>query len=142
VLFRLVALIFLVVGGYYAHQKYEAWREVQRRHSHIAEGLMIGAGAKTKVIEYYLEEGEWPANNAALNLAPPEEIIGNSLQSVEIMANGVVRLSYDEKSGVEDGRILLIPHGGERHLAIRWECWTDSYPDINSWAPQCEYEAP
>lgn len=141
-LVRIILLAILAAAGYYANQQYQAWRELQRQHSHIAEGLMIASAAKTRIVEYYASEGVWPSSNQQLDLAPANEIIGNSLQSLEIHSKGVIELTYDAKSGVDGGRILLLPKGDERHLAIRWECWTDSYADVNSWAPQCVYEAP
>ncbi|HEZ4799406.1 TPA: pilin, partial [Neisseria meningitidis] len=46
-------------------------------------------GQKSAVTEYYLNHGEWPANNSSAGVASASDIKGKYVQSVEVK-NGVV----------------------------------------------------
>ncbi|ENV6906953.1 pilin, partial [Neisseria gonorrhoeae] len=50
---------------------------------------MSNTSKKSAVTEYYLNHGEWPANNGAAGVANPTEIKGKYVKSVTV-AKGVV----------------------------------------------------
>ncbi|CWM86740.1 fimbrial protein [Neisseria meningitidis] len=49
----------------------------------------MAEGQKSAVTEYYLNHGEWPANNSSAGVATSADIKGKYVQSVEVK-NGVV----------------------------------------------------
>ncbi|EMT1674879.1 pilin, partial [Neisseria gonorrhoeae] len=54
------------------------------------EAILLAEGQKSAVTEYYLNNGEWPKNNASAGVAStPTDIKGKYVQSVTV-ANGVV----------------------------------------------------
>ncbi|HFC4132041.1 TPA: pilin [Neisseria gonorrhoeae] len=53
------------------------------------EAILLAEGQKSAVTEYYLNHGEWPANNTSAGVASASEIKGKYVQKVEVK-NGVV----------------------------------------------------
>ncbi|HEZ4653316.1 TPA: pilin [Neisseria meningitidis] len=53
------------------------------------EAILLAEGQKSAVTEYYLNHGEWPANNSSAGVATSADIKGKYVQSVEVK-NGVV----------------------------------------------------
>ncbi|EMT3274514.1 pilin, partial [Neisseria gonorrhoeae] len=55
----------------------------------VSEAILLAEGQKSAVTEYYLNHGEWPANNTSAGVASPADIKGKYVQKVEV-AKGVV----------------------------------------------------
>ncbi|EMT5036528.1 pilin [Neisseria gonorrhoeae] len=55
----------------------------------VSEAILLAEGQKSAVTEYYLNHGEWPADNGAAGVASASKIIGKYVQKVEVN-NGVV----------------------------------------------------
>ncbi|ENT1240095.1 pilin [Neisseria gonorrhoeae] len=55
----------------------------------VSEAILLAEGQKSAVTEYYLNHGEWPANNGAAGVASASKIIGKYVKQVEVK-NGVV----------------------------------------------------
>ncbi|ENS8316555.1 hypothetical protein C7T57_002037 [Neisseria gonorrhoeae] len=55
----------------------------------VSEAILLAEGQKSAVTEYYLNHGEWPADNGAAGVASSSSIKGKYVQSVTV-ANGVV----------------------------------------------------
>ncbi|EMT4174826.1 pilin [Neisseria gonorrhoeae] len=53
------------------------------------EAILLAEGQKSAVTEYYLNHGEWPADNGAAGVASSDKIKGKYVQKVEV-AKGVV----------------------------------------------------
>ncbi|EPH8164457.1 pilin, partial [Neisseria gonorrhoeae] len=53
------------------------------------EAILLAEGQKSAVTEYYLNNGEWPADNGAAGVASSDKIKGKYVQKVEV-AKGVV----------------------------------------------------
>ncbi|ENS7834989.1 pilin, partial [Neisseria gonorrhoeae] len=53
------------------------------------EAILLAEGQKSAVTEYYLNHGEWPANNGDAGVASSDKIKGKYVESVTV-ANGVV----------------------------------------------------
>ncbi|MEF1631763.1 pilin, partial [Neisseria gonorrhoeae] len=55
-----------------------------------SEAILLAEGQKSAVTEYYLNNGEWPKDNASAGVAStPTDIIGKYVKQVEV-AKGVV----------------------------------------------------
>ncbi|ENW4712441.1 prepilin-type cleavage/methylation domain-containing protein, partial [Neisseria gonorrhoeae] len=56
----------------------------------VSEAILLAEGQKSAVTEYYLNNGEWPKDNASAGVAStPTDIKGKYVQKVEVN-NGVV----------------------------------------------------
>ncbi|EMT4098454.1 pilin [Neisseria gonorrhoeae] len=56
----------------------------------VSEAILLAEGQKSAVTEYYLNNGEWPENNASAGVASsPTDIKGKYVKEVEVK-NGVV----------------------------------------------------
>ncbi|ENS8997782.1 prepilin-type cleavage/methylation domain-containing protein, partial [Neisseria gonorrhoeae] len=55
----------------------------------VSEAILLAEGQKSAVTEYYLNHGEWPANNTSAGVASASKIIGKYVKQVEVK-NGVV----------------------------------------------------
>ncbi|HFC2616834.1 prepilin-type cleavage/methylation domain-containing protein [Neisseria gonorrhoeae] len=55
----------------------------------VSEAILLAEGQKSAVTEYYLNNGEWPKNNASAGVASPSDIKGKYVKEVEVK-NGVV----------------------------------------------------
>ncbi|EMS1094371.1 pilin [Neisseria gonorrhoeae] len=55
----------------------------------VSEAILLAEGQKSAVTEYYLNNGEWPANNGDAGVASPSDIKGKYVESVTV-TNGVV----------------------------------------------------
>ncbi|EMS2729576.1 pilin, partial [Neisseria gonorrhoeae] len=50
----------------------------------VSEAILLAEGQKSAVTEYYLNHGEWPANNGAAGVANPTEIKGKYVKEVKV----------------------------------------------------------
>ncbi|RQJ83418.1 fimbrial protein, partial [Neisseria meningitidis] len=48
------------------------------------EAILLAEGQKSAVTEYYLNHGEWPANNSSAGVATSADIKGKYVKSVEV----------------------------------------------------------
>ncbi|ENS6109817.1 pilin, partial [Neisseria gonorrhoeae] len=55
----------------------------------VSEAILLAEGQKSAVTEYYLNNGEWPADNGAAGVASSSSIKGKYVKQVEV-AKGVV----------------------------------------------------
>ncbi|EMU4319487.1 pilin, partial [Neisseria gonorrhoeae] len=55
----------------------------------VSEAILLAEGQKSAVTEYYLNNGEWPENNASAGVASSDKIKGKYVESVTV-AKGVV----------------------------------------------------
>ncbi|EMT2689747.1 pilin [Neisseria gonorrhoeae] len=55
----------------------------------VSEAILLAEGQKSAVTEYYLNNGEWPKDNASAGVASASEIKGKYVKEVKV-ENGVV----------------------------------------------------
>ncbi|EMS2890353.1 pilin, partial [Neisseria gonorrhoeae] len=55
----------------------------------VSEAILLAEGQKSAVTEYYLNHGEWPANNTSAGVASASEIKGKYVKEVKV-EKGVV----------------------------------------------------
>jgi hypothetical protein len=112
--------------------------QIRTRKQALSDGLVIANRVKTPYAEYYANTGKAPENNQDLQLPPPDTFRGVSLQRIDTSPRGIT-LTYDEKSGVPDGRIVLTAQFIDGN--IKWTCTSPSYADITNLIPACTYVA-
>ncbi|WP_215215837.1 pilin, partial [Neisseria gonorrhoeae] len=77
---------------------------------------------KSAVTEYYLNNGEWPKNNASAGVASPSDIKGKYVKEVEVK-NGVVTATM-KSDGVnkEIKNKKLSLWGRRENGSVKWFC--------------------
>ncbi|EMU0756378.1 pilin, partial [Neisseria gonorrhoeae] len=89
----------------------------------VSEAILLAEGQKSAVTEYYLNNGEWPKDNASAGVAStPTDIKGKYVQKVEVN-NGVVTAQMNP-SGVNNeikGKKLSLWARREAG-SVKWFC--------------------
>ncbi|EMT7702001.1 pilin [Neisseria gonorrhoeae] len=88
----------------------------------VSEAILLAEGQKSAVTEYYLNNGEWPANNGAAGVASPSDIKGKYVESVTV-TNGVVTakmLSSNVNKEIKDKRLSL--WAKRQAGSVKWFC--------------------
>ncbi|ENW2407293.1 pilin [Neisseria gonorrhoeae] len=88
----------------------------------VSEAILLAEGQKSAVTEYYLNNGEWPKDNASAGVASSGEIKGKYVQKVEVN-NGVVTAQMNP-SGVNkeiQGKKLSL-WAKRQAGSVKWFC--------------------
>ncbi|HHY5246546.1 TPA: pilin [Neisseria meningitidis] len=87
--FTLIELMIVIaIVGILAAVALPAYQDYTAR-AQVSEAILLAEGQKSAVTEYYLNHGEWPANNNSAGVATSADIKGKYVKSVEVK-NGVV----------------------------------------------------
>ncbi|ENS7734540.1 pilin [Neisseria gonorrhoeae] len=89
----------------------------------VSEAILLAEGQKSAVTEYYLNNGEWPKDNASAGVAStPTDIKGKYVQSVTV-ANGVVtaEMKSDGVNKEIKGKKLSL-WGRRENGSVKWFC--------------------
>ncbi|HFC0523706.1 TPA: pilin [Neisseria gonorrhoeae] len=87
--FTLIELMIVIaIVGILAAVALPAYQDYTAR-AQVSEAILLAEGQKSAVTEYYLNNGEWPKDNASAGVASASTIKGKYVQSVTV-ANGVV----------------------------------------------------
>ncbi|NLD01394.1 MAG: prepilin-type N-terminal cleavage/methylation domain-containing protein [Gammaproteobacteria bacterium] len=120
--FTLIELMIVVaIIGILAAVALPAYQDYTKR-AHVSEGIVLAAGAKTAVTEYYSSEAKWPTSNAMAGLPTDTAIKGNAVTKVAIGANGIITVTYNEKVSKEATDIIFTPTASEEGGSIEWAC--------------------
>ncbi|EMU4648494.1 pilin, partial [Neisseria gonorrhoeae] len=88
----------------------------------VSEAILLAEGQKSAVTEYYLNHGEWPANNGAAGVANPTEIKGKYVKEVKVN-NGVVTAtmaSSNVNKEIQGKRLSL--WAKRENGSVKWFC--------------------
>ncbi|MAM88753.1 MAG: hypothetical protein CME36_15720 [unclassified Hahellaceae] len=105
----------------------------------MIEGFLAGSAVRYAVQDYVIEHGRLPASNQDLGLPEPQAYARGALSSVAVGERGRITLTFNERSGVDDGTIQLVPIASDPLYGVQWDCKTPSFEDIQSWAPACRF---
>ncbi|ENS7744518.1 pilin, partial [Neisseria gonorrhoeae] len=88
--FTLIELMIVIaIVGILAAVALPAYQDYTAR-AQVSEAILLAEGQKSAVTEYYLNNGEWPADNGAAGVASsPTDIKGKYVKEVKV-ENGVV----------------------------------------------------
>jgi hypothetical protein len=107
----------------------------------IRDDFHVSDGMRNAIAEYYMAMGKMPATAAEAGMQPAGEYRGKTLKSAALIADGVIELTFDVNSGVDGGRIRLLPDlSHAQAMGLQWHCQTADYPLIKRAVPTCEYE--
>ncbi|EMU4729165.1 pilin [Neisseria gonorrhoeae] len=98
----------------------------------VSEAILLAEGQKSAVTEYYLNHGEWPANNGAAGVASASKIIGKYVKQVEVK-NGVVTAqmaSSNVNKEIKDKKLSL--WAKRQDGSVKWFCGQPVKRDANN----------
>ncbi|EMT1557625.1 pilin [Neisseria gonorrhoeae] len=88
----------------------------------VSEAILLAEGQKSAVTEYYLNHGEWPANNGAAGVASSSSIKGKYVKEVKV-ENGVVTakmLSSGVNKEIQGKKLSLWAR--RENGSVKWFC--------------------
>ncbi|ENW3185926.1 pilin [Neisseria gonorrhoeae] len=88
----------------------------------VSEAILLAEGQKSAVTEYYLNNGEWPKDNASAGVASASEIKGKYVKEVKV-ENGVVTAqmaSTGVNKEIKDKKLSL--WAKRQDGSVKWFC--------------------
>ncbi|EMU0705074.1 pilin, partial [Neisseria gonorrhoeae] len=121
--FTLIELMIVIaIVGILAAVALPAYQDYTAR-AQVSEAILLAEGQKSAVTEYYLNNGEWPANNGDAGVASsPTDIKGKYVKSVTV-AKGVVTAemaSSNVNKEIKDKRLSLWAR--RENGSVKWFC--------------------
>ena len=141
--FTLIELMIVVaIIGILAAMALPAYQDYVKR-AHISEGLVLSAGAKMAILEYFSSNNTFPKSdsednkcdsatdcNTLVGLDSIENISGNAVDSLAVGNNGVITITYNSKVDESNNLLTLTPTnaGG----SITWACASAASNGVNA----------
>ncbi|EOG0740887.1 pilin, partial [Neisseria gonorrhoeae] len=120
--FTLIELMIVIaIVGILAAVALPAYQDYTAR-AQVSEAILLAEGQKSAVTEYYLNHGEWPANNTSAGVASASEIKGKYVKEVEVK-NGVVTAqmaSSNVNKEIKDKKLSL--WAKRQDGSVKWFC--------------------
>ncbi len=104
---------------------------------YVAATIGMASEAKRVITEYFLMEGELPNSNKQAGLGTPKSFASEDspLTSLTVLKGGVVELSYNETTGVKDGKVRFTPT--PMGPKLEWKCEASDYPGLSKYVSGC-----
>ncbi|HEZ5107159.1 TPA: pilin [Neisseria meningitidis] len=121
--FTLIELMIVIaIVGILAAVALPAYQDYTAR-AQVSEAILLAEGQKSAVTEYYLNHGEWPANNSSAGVATSaSDIKGKYVKEVEVK-NGVVTatmLSSGVNKEIQGKKLSL--WAKRQDGSVKWFC--------------------
>ncbi|HEZ6746818.1 TPA: pilin [Neisseria meningitidis] len=120
--FTLIELMIVIaIVGILAAVALPAYQDYTAR-AQVSEAILLAEGQKSAVTEYYLNHGEWPANNNSAGVATSADIKGKYVEKVEVK-NGVVTatmLSTGVNKEIQGKKLSL--WAKRQASSVKWFC--------------------
>ncbi|HGM0064428.1 TPA: pilin [Neisseria gonorrhoeae] len=120
--FTLIELMIVIaIVGILAAVALPAYQDYTAR-AQVSEAILLAEGQKSAVTEYYLNHGEWPANNGDAGVASASEIKGKYVESVTV-EKGVVTakmLSSGVNNEIKNKKLSLWAR--RQDGSVKWFC--------------------
>ncbi|EMU1351357.1 pilin, partial [Neisseria gonorrhoeae] len=120
--FTLIELMIVIaIVGILAAVALPAYQDYTAR-AQVSEAILLAEGQKSAVTEYYLNNGEWPADNGAAGVASASDIKGKYVESVTV-TNGVVTakmLSSGVNKEIQGKKLSL--WAKRENGSVKWFC--------------------
>ncbi|HFC8037363.1 TPA: pilin [Neisseria meningitidis] len=121
--FTLIELMIVIaIVGILAAVALPAYQDYTAR-AQVSEAILLAEGQKSAVTEYYLNHGEWPANNSSAGVASVStDIKGKYVQSVTV-ANGVItaQMASSNVNNEIKGKKLSL-WAKRQNGSVKWFC--------------------
>jgi hypothetical protein len=106
----------------------------------MREDFQMAEAMRSSISETYAATGKMPTTNAEAGTYAPDQYHGKTLKSATVRVDGSIELVFDAKSGVDGGRIQMLPDlMRAQAMGVQWHCQTPDYPLIKRALPTCEY---
>ncbi|HFC7641311.1 TPA: pilin [Neisseria meningitidis] len=120
--FTLIELMIVIaIVGILAAVALPAYQDYTAR-AQVSEAIILAEGQKSAVTEYYLNHGEWPANNSSAGVATSTDIKGKYVAGVKV-EKGVITATM-LSSGVNNeikGKKLSL-WAKRQNGSVKWFC--------------------
>ncbi|BCT10250.1 pilin [Neisseria meningitidis] len=120
--FTLIELMIVIaIVGILAAVALPAYQDYTAR-AQVSEAILLAEGQKSAVTEYYLNHGEWPANNSSAGVATSADIKGKYVEKVEV-AKGVITatmLSSGVNKEIQGKKLSL--WAKRQNGSVKWFC--------------------
>ncbi|HFC6879724.1 TPA: pilin [Neisseria meningitidis] len=130
--FTLIELMIVIaIVGILAAVALPAYQDYTAR-AQVSEAILLAEGQKSAVTEYYLNHGEWPANNSDAGVASSSKIKGKYVKEVEVK-NGVVTAtmaSSNVNNEIKDKKLSL--WAKRQDGSVKWFCGQPVERDANA----------
>ncbi|ENW6486239.1 pilin, partial [Neisseria gonorrhoeae] len=120
--FTLIELMIVIaIVGILAAVALPAYQDYTAR-AQVSEAILLAEGQKSAVTEYYLNHGEWPANNGDAGVASASDIKGKYVQKVEVN-NGVVTATMNSSNVNKEIKGKKLSLWAKRQAgSVKWFC--------------------
>jgi type IV pilus assembly protein PilA len=85
----------------------------------VSEAFSLASAPKTRLSEMFQQQGSFPADNAAADLAEPDDFKGKFVGTIEVLPEGVIRVTFSDRALV--GRTVTFT-ANTTGRAIIWDC--------------------
>jgi hypothetical protein len=104
---------------------------------YVAATLGMASEAKIVVSEFFLTNGELPNSNKQVGLGKPKSYASEEspLVSLTVLQGGVVELTYNETTGVGNGKVRFVPQ--PMGPKLEWRCEAADYPGLSKYFSDC-----
>ncbi|HFA8750584.1 TPA: pilin [Neisseria gonorrhoeae] len=88
----------------------------------VSEAILLAEGQKSAVTEYYLNNGEWPKDNASAGVASPADIKGKYVKQVEVKKGVVTATMKSDGVNKEIKGKKLSLWAKRENGSVKWFC--------------------
>ncbi|EMU4238561.1 pilin [Neisseria gonorrhoeae] len=88
----------------------------------VSEAILLAEGQKSAVTEYYLNHGEWPANNTSAGVASASEIKGKYVKEVKVEKGVVTATMASSNVNKEIQGKKLSLWARRENGSVKWFC--------------------
>ncbi|HFB9966297.1 TPA: pilin [Neisseria gonorrhoeae] len=120
--FTLIELMIVIaIVGILAAVALPAYQDYTAR-AQVSEAILLAEGQKSAVTEYYLNHGEWPANNTSAGVASASEIKGKYVKEVKVEKGVVTATMASSNVNKEIQGKKLSLWGRRENGSVKWFC--------------------
>jgi Pilin (bacterial filament) len=105
-----------------------------QQHLQVLEAVSMAGGPTVSAMEYHAVTGEWPASCELAGCSAGSLMPGGRLESARIRDGGAVDLTFSNRAGDLDGKVLTFRAwvGRDTGLPVVWSCGHASAPPLTA----------
>jgi len=88
----------------------------------VSDGMNLATAAKMGVSEYRLSNNGFPSNNTQAGLTISTDISSTNVLSVEVLASGVIEVTYQNTTEIDGSTLRLAPEAAAGAGSVQWDC--------------------